>query len=258
VKLGILQGRLSKPVGGLYQEFPKYWRNEFDVLPQLGLVGMEWLITPALFEANPFFIDGSNMGELPILSVCADTLVDGRICDKSFLKHNLDPICAQALKSGVEILTIPILDESDLNDDKTRESFCSIIEWYGKSYPEIKFAFEAEMPPNKLNDIVSLCDNFYVTYDTGNITSCGVDHSDFIDFFKDKIVNVHIKDRTFDRQTVAPTTGDTDFELIFQKLSSIGYDGNFILQTARGKDGQEYNTAKKHIKIFKDLHDKHF
>ena len=258
MKLGILQGRLSKPVNGLYQEFPRYWRNEFDILEQLGLSGVEWLITPALFENNPFFTDGSNIKELPILSVCADTLVSKLICDKDFLKEHLDPLCVQAYKNGVEILTIPVLDESDLNNDEKRSAFCEIIKGYGKKYPELKFAFEAEMPPNKLNDIVSLCENYYVTYDTGNITSCGVDHGEFIDFFGDKIINVHIKDRTYDRQTVFPTTGDTNFELIFEKLSVIGYDGHFILQTAREEDGHEFKTITKHIKIFKDFYDRYF
>jgi L-ribulose-5-phosphate 3-epimerase UlaE len=52
--------------------------------------------------------------------------------------------------------------------------------------------------------------------------------------------------------------GDTDFELIFQKLSSINYSGNFILQTARSTDGNELNTINRHKKIFEELYEKHF
>ena len=202
MKLGVLQGRLSKPVDGMYQEFPRYWRNEFDVLSQLGLTGVEWLITPLCEEDNPF-MKRNAISELPIMSVCIDTLVSDLICSEDFLLEKLSPVCAYAVKNGVKILTIPILDESDLNDDVRRSKFCSIIKEYGENYPKLKFAFEAEMSPEKLDEIVSLSDNFYVTYDTGNITSCGVDHEHFIRYFRDKIINVHIKDRTYDRRTVS-------------------------------------------------------
>ena len=258
MKLGVLQGRLSEPVDGLYQEFPRNWRREFSFLRELGLSGVEWLITPASFRKNPLFLNPLSIKDRPILSICVDTLVNDLIDDEDFLKTHLDPVCKQAPRVGVNILTIPILDESDLSDDEKRNSFCNIIKRYGEKYPQIKFAFEAELSINKLNDIVKLCDNFYVTYDTGNITSCGVNHEDFIEFFGDKIINVHIKDRTFDRQTVSPTTGDTDFDLIFKKLSSKGYSGHFILQTARAITGDEVATIKNHTKIFKDLYDKYF
>ena len=258
MKLGVLQGRLSEPVDGLYQEFPRNWRREFSFLRELDLHGIEWLITPSFFKKNPLFLNPLSIKNRPVLSICLDTLVSNHIDDEDFLTEHLDPVCRQALKIGVDILTIPILDESDLNDDKKRSNFCKIIKQYGEKYPDIKFAFEAEMPTSKLNDIIKLCDNFYVTYDTGNITSCGVDHGEFIDFFANKIINVHLKDRTYDRKTVPPTTGDTNFEFIFKKLNSIKYDGNFILQIAREKDGQEFNTTRNHVKIFKDLYDKYF
>ena len=38
MKIGILQGRLSKPVNGKMQEFPiSNWQNEFHNLHQIGL-----------------------------------------------------------------------------------------------------------------------------------------------------------------------------------------------------------------------------
>jgi sugar phosphate isomerase/epimerase len=67
-----------------------------------------------------------------------------------------------------------------------------------------------------------------------------------------------LKDRTYERQTVAPLTGDTNFDLIFKKLKEINYSGQFILQTARAESGREYTTIKEHIQIFKDLHEKYF
>lgn len=263
MKLGVLQGRLSPPVRDHYQEFPNDWKKEFELAKELGLYGLEWLITPDYDSScwepkNPIFYNFDDINKLPIMSVCVDTLVDERIIDMAFVLSNLIPICERLKDSNIRILVIPILDASDLNEDSKRRSFCEIIKLVGDSYPSLKFAFEAEMPPPKLSEIVGLCDNFGVTYDTGNITSCGVDHEEFIDSFGKKIMNVHIKDRTYDRQTVEPMQGDTDFDLIFKKLASINYSGNFILQTARSTEGDELNTINRHKLIFEELYEKYF
>ena len=132
--------------------------------------------------------------------------------------------------------------------------FCSSIKRIGEKYPDVQFSFEAELEMNKLNDIISLCDNFKVTYDTGNATSCRFDHKDFIHFFGHKISNVHLKDSTFDANTVEPTTGDTDFSTIFKALHDVGYDGPFVIQTARNKSGLETETILKHKQLFEDLY----
>ena len=258
MRLGVLQGRLTPPVNGHYQEFPNEWKQEIEKVKQLSLAGVEWLITPECNKNNPLLVSPKSLDEEKILSVCVDTLVDKRITDEDFLKDNLLPVCNALEQTEIKNLTIPILDDSDLNDDLQRKEFCKIIKQFGDNFPNLNFCFEAEMPPAKLHEIICLCDNFYVTYDTGNITSCGVDHEHFIDFFRQKIINVHIKDRTYKRQTVEPLSGDTNFDLIFKRLSEVNYNGFFILQTAREVSGDEFETIKKHKKIFEEIHEKYF
>ena len=77
-------------------------------------------------------------------------------------------------------------------------------------------------------------------------------HDEYIIVLKEKIDNVHLKDRTFSAQTVPPFEGDTDFELIFKTLKNIGYKGRYTLQTAREKDGEETTTVTKHLQLFID------
>ena len=117
----------------------------------------------------------------------------------------------------------------------------------------MNFSFEAELEAEKLLQIVNLRDNFFVTYDTGNITSCGFDHETYINLVKHKIDNVHLKDRTFDAKTVEPLTGDTNFKLIFKTLTDIGYNGLYTLQTMRGEYGNEINVISRHKEIFEEL-----
>jgi sugar phosphate isomerase/epimerase len=142
-----------------------------------------------------------------------------------------------------------------MRNNKKREEFKILMGKIGKKYPDIEFSFEAELEVKKLEEIVSLCNNFYVTYDTGNVTSCGFNHKEYINFFADRINNVHLKDRTFDAKTVKPMTGDTDFRLIFNILKNVGYNKPFILQTAREELGKERETMLQHKKIFEELYE---
>jgi hypothetical protein len=54
MKVGIIQGRLSKPDNG-FQECPVDWKKEFDLLETLNLNHIEWIVTKYLFKTNPIF-----------------------------------------------------------------------------------------------------------------------------------------------------------------------------------------------------------
>jgi len=258
MRLGVMQGRLSPPTNNHIQEFPDKWENEFAVLKDLGFSGVEWLITKNCWTNNPIVENTQYVQNFPIFSVCLDTVVDQRISNEQFMKEMLESFCDKILNTSVKTLTIPLLEDSNLESDQKRKDFCNIIEKIGAKFPNIDFSFEAELKKEKLMEIVSLRNNFYVTYDTGNITSYGIDHSEYIKYFKNKINNVHLKDRTFDAKTVFPLTGDTNFDIIFKTLKEINYEGTFIIQTARSKVGKERETILKHKNIFGDLYEKYF
>ncbi|MAL09029.1 MAG: hypothetical protein CMF74_05110 [Maricaulis sp.] len=255
MNLGIMQGRLSEPVDGHMQEFPTNWQNEFKLLQDCGLNHIEWLITKGSATTNPAFDSNICLKQYPISSFCADTLVDTRIVDKNYLNQNLRPICESAIRNNVKIITIPLLEDSSVEESKIRNKFKDLIVEYGKQYPTLMFSFECELSIEALQEIIQLSDNFYVTYDTGNITSYGIDHTEYIAQFYHRINNVHLKDRTYTAKTVEPSTGDTNFSLIFKNLSSLGYNGVYTMQTARGKVGDEFNTALSHKKILKEIYD---
>ena len=68
----------------------------------------------------------------------------------------------------------------------------------------------------------------------------GFDPSDEINLYGKRIKNVHIKDRKLNGSTVPLGEGNADFESIFFNLKDE-YSGNFILQTARDKNGDMLN-----------------
>ncbi len=254
MNLGIIQGRLSRPVNGHIQEFPDNWMDEFVILNECGLSHIEWLITKGSCNTNPAFDDDVFLQDLPISSLCADTMVDERITNWTYVDYYLTPICESAVRNGIDMVTMPLLEGSSVQDPKIRNDFKNIIWKFAKRYPNLKFSFECELSIDALREILELSNNFNVTYDTGNITSYGLDHEEYIETFYEKIVNVHLKDRTFDAKTVYPGTGDTNFKIIFDKLSFMGYNGPYTMQTARGPEGREIETVLKHKKILEELY----
>ena len=254
MNLGIIQGRLSEPVNGHVQEFPNDWRREFDSLEECGLTHIEWLITKGTAKTNPAFDEGVSLVGLPISSLCADTLVDSRITNRNYLKEHLTPICESAIRNKIDTITIPLLEDSSVEEAPARHRFKDLIIEFANAYPNLKFSFECELSIEGLRDILKVSDNFYVTYDTGNITSYGIQHEKYVDAFHQRINNVHLKDRTYDAKTVYPDTGDTNFKSIFGKLASAGYSGPYTMQTARGETGHEINTAIEHKEILKGLY----
>lgn len=247
MKIGIIQGRLSSPDEG-FQECPVDWKREFKLLGALDLNHIEWIVTKETYDFNP--IHTENLKKYPISSVCVDFMVDENFLDVKYLDNYLKPICEMVIHNNIKCLTIPLLEKSSVVDDNTRDEFIKVIHPYLNDYTDIQFLIESELGVDELKDILSISDDLGITYDTGNITSFGLDHELYIDSFKDDITQVHIKDRVRNPlETVIPGEGDTDFSLIFDKLKSINYDGIYTLQTAREKDGDEVETIKKHKEI---------
>ena len=220
----------------------------------MGLSHIEWIVTGQVFWANPIFDISKNIETSRISSLCADFLVHPGFKNNAYIAKYLKPLCDTAVKRGIKNITIPLMEHSSIEDQKERDRFSKLILEFAKEYPNLDFSFEAELGLEELKEILYLSKNFYVTYDTGNMTSHGVDHKKYIKAIGDRINNVHLKDRTYDAVTVPPGTGDTDFKLIFKKLKKIGYNGNYTIQTARGETGKERETITKHMRFFQELY----
>jgi sugar phosphate isomerase/epimerase len=253
MRLGILQGRLSPPIGG-FQEFPVYWKKEFELLDGLGLNHIEWIVTKQSFDTNPLFSE--DLSNYPISSICVDNLIDpgtiAYIYNVSFLRKNLKPICDAATLNDISTITIPLLEESDITNDVSRSSFINEIRNYGLEYPHLTFSFEIESYEHVIQEVLEACPNFRLTYDTGNMTSLGISHEYYLTKFIHKIDTVHLKDRTFESKTVPPGKGKTDFKFILNYLSSHNHI-NYTIQTDRGESGEELDTIIYHKNFFKSF-----
>lgn len=251
MNFGIVQGRLSPPIDGKIQEFPmNSWDKEFETAKKIGLSHIEWIITKNELFNNPIFT--KDVSNLPISSICCDHLIDKNIQEYDFLESNLELLCTKLEENGIGFLSIPLLEESNMEDDARRKKFIKNINKFHKKHKYVDFIFETELTPGKTAEIVNSNEFFFVTYDTGNITSYLKKHDSYITLLKEKIVNVHIKDRTFDGKTKHFLSGDTDFKSIFKLLSAVKYNGLYTLQLARDKDGEEAEYIEKTLKKVKN------
>jgi L-ribulose-5-phosphate 3-epimerase len=63
IKVGIMQGRLSQPINGKIQSFPKdTWREEFHLAKKIGFDLIEWVLDDDL-TSNPI-IDKEKLIEI--------------------------------------------------------------------------------------------------------------------------------------------------------------------------------------------------
>lgn len=252
-KVGIVQGRLLPPVDNHIQEFPiNNWRDEFDLIENLGINHIEWIITKKSLENGALDLDLKSYSK-KISSICCDNLIDKRIFCKHFLSEQLRPICNFAIKNQIKVISIPLLEDSKFPADNQIE-FVELLSGYGKVYPDLDFYFEMESSSDIALKLVESSDNFYYTYDTGNITSCRYDHEEYLNKLMHKIRNVHLKDRVITPlKTVEPGNGDTNFKLIFDILKKNNYIYSYTIQTARGKSGSEIETIKRHVRFYEQF-----
>ena len=159
------------------------------------------------------------------------------------------------IKNNSFVINEDSIENSNVEEKDIRDKFMKVFYPYTKEHKNINFLIEAELHQEKLKKMLDFNSNLFVTYDTGNITSCGLNHEDYIFELADKIKQVHIKDRIIKPlQTVEPTNGDTDFKLIFKCLKQVNYNGLYTLQTARMEDGKEIETIKRHKKIIEGIY----
>ena len=246
-RVGIIQGRLTHPQEG-FQDCPSEWQKEFDLLPGLGLSHIEWIVTKEKYDSNA--IHSENLKDFKISSVCADFLVhDDFLSDENYW-NKLEEVCLLAFKNEIPCVTLPLLEGSSVVNENKRSHLISKLQKLVTKFPFLKFSVEAELGFKELLQIVSPFENVYVTYDTGNMTSFGSEHDEYLKAVLHKINNVHLKDRDYQAVSYIPGQGKTPFKSIFKHLKENGYNGPYTIQTAREEPGQEIETITNHMKYF--------
>lgn len=92
---------------------------------------------------------------------------------------------------------------------------------------------------------------------TAAIVRIGYEPYEEVTVLGNRIFNIHIKDRVYRGTTVQLGTGSADFDRLFGGLEEIGYDGAFVMQAARGQEGQERENISGQIDFVKKYVEKY-
>lgn len=270
---GIMQGRLTKPLGRGIQFFPfDNWEKEFYLAKDLGLSEIEFIFDFERYEENPLWSqNGKNILKkvmeetgVRVCSVCFDYFMrraffkkDGyekqklRVENKLVLQH----ILTFMEELGIGLIEIPLVDASSMKNEKNKKDFRDfILEIATETNSEIKFGLETDLCPEEFNVFLNSInmDRVGANYDSGNSSGLGYDMYEEVTILGDRIFNIHIKDRVYGGTTVELGTGSADFEGLFRGLKEIGYKGAFIMQAARGEEGKEAENIASQIRFIKE------
>jgi len=267
--IGIMQGRLSPPVGGKIQAFPwDTWKEEFFRASEIGVELIDWIVEENRLWENPLLtpegaatIEKVTSGTgVYIGAVCADYFMDCPLirCSASELEERLNvlgKLIDRLHDLGIPFLEMPFVDNSAIND---RSELLQVVKSVKPKLDKfhdlgVTIAFETSLPPELFKEFLDAFDHpaAKANYDMGNSASLGYDPVKEFAGYGKEVVTIHVKDRVLNGGTVPLGEGDTDFETCFEMLKEKDYTGPFIMQVAR--DGTEIESAKRNIRFLKNL-----
>ncbi len=262
-RIGFMQGRLSEPVNGRIQTFPgKNWELEFTVASENQLSKIEWTIDTLTFLQNPIvkpheierIVRVSSANDIQIPSVTCDYYMENPHWDSGDvdIEYDLIRIIEAMPKIGASILVIPLVDNSSIaNKQNIDLNFFKNLE-RNLRQNNVCIAFELDLEPENATNFIQLFDPrlFGINYDVGNSASLGFSPKEEISSYGNRILNVHVKDRLLGGHTVPLGLGNADFKTVVQQLHKANFHGNFIMQTARARDGEHKAELMRNIEFF--------
>lgn len=273
VKVGIMQGRLSNPIHKAIQAFPEEtWKNEFKLAKKIGFDSIEWIFDT--YEKNPimekkfdeinFLISEFNV---KVNSIIADYFMVNKLFNEpeSKIKKNiqtLKELVRNCEKIGIKIIEIPLVDRSSIKSEEHKKQIVKNLE---EVLPEmtdlgLNLTLETDLPPNEFRDFLEMFDKneVFANYDTGNSASLDFDVNEEIEILKDKIKNIHLKDRIKNGGTVPFGSGNTNFDDFFAMIKKINYSGELIIQGARVDEITPEENCNKYLNFVKQYLHKYY
>lgn len=268
--IGIMQGRLTPMKGRGIQFFPfDCWREEFSIAREIGIDEIEFIFDYDNYQENPLWTQ-QGAQELQGIVRSTDVHVNAVCFDyfmrRAFFKSNhqdemkkenkriMEHVIEKMRELNIPLIEIPLVDDSSLKTREEKERFAEFIQETAGKETAIRFGLETDLPPSEFAEYLDYIGmrNVGANYDSGNSSGLGYDHYEEVTVLRERIYNVHVKDRVLHGGTMQLGTGSANFEKLFQGLKEINYAGNFILQAARGEEGREKENIKMQMDFVKE------
>lgn len=262
-----MQGRLSPPVAGRIQSFPwGRWEEEFEMAASLGLAFLEWTLDADRLRENPLMTSEgratieelSRFHGVGVPSVTGDCFMQAPLWKvtgpgREGLEDDMLAVLGSCIDAGVSMIVIPLVDGGSIADKSEEQVLVDFLQ--RRVTPilgsEMRLLFESDLGPEQLGKFMEQLDPvcYGINYDIGNSASLGYNPRDEFRAYGAWIGNVHVKDRALAGTTVPLGEGAADFDTVFGELGQLGYDGNFVLQTARDVGGDDLGVAARYASM---------
>ncbi len=263
LSIGMMQGRLSPSPDGRIHCFPaELWKTEFPEGARVGFDCIEWVYETTNLDRNPFrseegladIREAVEKSGVEVSTICANYFMDHKLYGESekSLHENISALAGlfrRAGQLGCKGVVLPIIEHASLNSERDREELkAGLYRAFEESDDSKVLALlETDLSPEENLELLRWLDHprARLAFDMGNSAAVGFDPREEIEMLGDFIAHVHVKDRIRNGGNVALGTGAVDFDAVFQALARIGYDGDFVLETARLDD--EIEAARRHL-----------
>jgi L-ribulose-5-phosphate 3-epimerase len=269
-RIGIMQGRLLPPVDDTIFHFPRnQWAEEFTLASQAQLDCIEWIYDVYGADVNPIATEAgkeeinllAGQNNIRILSLCANYFMDNPLVRVTTSEledriRTLDWLFLQSQKIGIQQIVLPFLDSSRIETEKEFRDVIAVLQRVtpAAENARINLLLESSLEPHRLAALLAELPspNIKINYDTGNSASLGYDLRDEFAAYGQRIGSIHVKDRLRGGGTVLLGTGNADFDTLAACLEEIGYTGDFVLEAARGRRGNELALAEQNREFIKN------
>jgi hexulose-6-phosphate isomerase len=271
MRIAIMQGRLVPPQDGCFQCFPRnLWREEFPSAAAAGLEAIEWIYDLQGAAMNPIATDDgiremnalSERHGIAVASVCADYFMDKPFAaaapaEFAELTAHLQWLVERCRKAGITRAVLPFVDSSRI---ATAAQQNRIVEMLRQALPHaeragVELHLETSLEPEAFAALLDSLPHPWLkaNYDSGNSASLGYDVGQELAAYGSRIGSVHIKDRIRGGGTVPLGSGNADIPSLLRGLDEICYQGDYVLQVARAKEGGELDWAARNRKLLLQL-----
>jgi hexulose-6-phosphate isomerase len=230
---------------------------------------IEWIYDAYGEDVNPLTTDDglaelrrlSALHKIGVESVCADWFMDFPLVgvDLPTSQERWDRLAwlmRQCVHLSINRIVVPFVDASAIRDSDVPgvvsaiNSLAELID-----LTNVELHLETALAPREFAALLEQVKHHRVrvNYDSGNSASLGYRPRDEFDAYGARVGSVHLKDRRLGAGTVPLGEGDTDFESLFDSLSRAGYSGDFILQVARGIEGDELDWGRRNAKVGRQM-----
>ena len=220
---------------------------------ELGFDQIEWTLDHVGLMNNPLMSrEGradmrrlTRRSKIRVTSVTMDNAMQAPFHKtKGALQHGLledfSAVVDACAAAKIKTLVFPLVDDGALENaqDEAALKMGLDIVFPVLARHQMRIAFESDFHPDRLAKFLSTygTENFGLTYDIGNSAGLGFDPSEEFKAYGERIIHVHVKDRSKGGSTVPLGEGNARFDMVFDRLAAHDYHGDIILQTARADD----------------------